>query len=243
MSGTEYTGFQDIYSAGDEANAQAFLIRKLLSQTSTATLVKVLSCTNSGGLSPVGSVNVIPMVTQIDGAGNSLAHGSLYGLPYFRLQGGSNAVIIDPVAGDIGIAVFADRDISSVTATKEQAPPGSFRRFSMADGLYLGGFLNAVPTQYVQFISTGINLVSPTKVTITAPAVEADASTSFTVNSPTIALNGMVTQTKGSASAGTVTLVGPLNVTNDVVAGSISLENHIHTGVTAGSGTTGGPEG
>jgi hypothetical protein len=88
-------------------------------------------------------------------------------------------VIIDPKVGDIGLCIFADRDISSVKANvaalrggKGSVTPGSGRRFDMADGLYVGGLLNGVPTQYVQFSASGINIVSPTKVTITAPETD-----------------------------------------------------------------------
>ena len=57
--------------------------------------------------------------------------------------------LIDPTQGDIGLAIFADRDISSVRANRAQANPGSYRRFDMADGVYIGGILNGMPTQTV----------------------------------------------------------------------------------------------
>lgn len=64
-------------------------------------------------------------------------------------------MIVDPVIGDIGIAVFADRDISTVKRTKAQGNPGSRRRFDAADGMYLGGLLNSAPTNYLQLSSDG----------------------------------------------------------------------------------------
>ena len=91
-----------------------FLISQALNRVSTATLVKVVSVTNAGGLSPVGFVDVQPLVNQLDGAGNAVPHGVLHRLPYFRLQGGADAVILDPKVGDIGMAAFANRDISLV---------------------------------------------------------------------------------------------------------------------------------
>ena len=55
----------------------------------------------------------------------------------------------------------------------------------------------------------------------------------------TIMLDGVLTQgTIGSQGA---TLYGPLNVTNDVTAGSISLIEHVHGGVEEGSGETDDP--
>jgi hypothetical protein len=174
--GDGYVGPQDELTHTSQYNAMSFLVRQMLSRISTATVVQVVAVTNSGGVSPVGEVDVIPLVNQVDGAGNAVSHGTVYSIPYFRLQGGADAVILDPKVNDKGIAVFADHDISSVKANKGQANPGSNRRFDMADGLYLGGFLNGTPTQYVQFNTTGITVLSPTKITLHAPTtvVEGD---------------------------------------------------------------------
>jgi hypothetical protein len=183
-----YAGQQDQGDTSGESNAIQAIARALMQRMNTCTLVRVLAVTNAGGLSPVGFVDVQPLVNQVDGAGQQTPHGAVHHLPYFRLQGGANAIIIDPQVGDIGIAVFADHDISSVVNNKAQANPGSRRRFDMADGIYIGGVLNGTPSQYVQFTASGINVVSPSKVTITAPNVEVDATT-FTVNAATV-LNG-----------------------------------------------------
>ena len=134
----------------------------MISRIAGATLVQVVSVTNSGGVAPVGSVDVSPMVSMIDGQGRTSPHGIIHNLPYFRLQGGANAIIIDPVIGDIGIAVFADRDLTAVKSTKAPGPPGSRRRNSMADGLYIGGVLNGAPTQYIEFNGSGVTITAPT---------------------------------------------------------------------------------
>ena len=233
-------------------NAVEFLVRNLLSRVSTATLVKVVSSTNEGEVAPPGFVDIQPLVNLIDGKGQAIKHGTVYRCPVARLQGGASAVILDPVAGDIGIAIFADRDITSVVANKDQANPGSFRRFSMADALYLGGVLNAAPTQWVRFSASGIELHSATAieleaptVTITAPIVAINASTSVTVTTPTFrvngatSLNGPLSQVPGSQSGGgTSTLDGPIAVTNDVTAAGKSVSTHYHI---TGGNTSGFP--
>lgn len=187
-----YRGLQQPTDASSDFNAQSFIVWQILRSIAGARLVEVTAVTNSGGVSPVGFVDVQPLVNQLDGSDNAVPHAVVHNLPYFRLQGGANAVIIDPQVGDIGLAIIEDRDISSVKANKAQANPGSKRIFDMADGLYVGGFLNGAPTQYVQFSAAGVNVVSPTKVTLQAPLVEVDASTSFTVNSPQSGFSGTV---------------------------------------------------
>lgn len=184
MSG--YAGFRDYQSIGSDFDAQSFLVNQIVNRIVTTALVKVAAVKNAGEVAPVGLVDVIPMVHQVDGSGNPTEHGLIHSVPYLRSQGGTNAVIIDPQVGDIGIAVFCSRDISSVTRTKAPANPGSNRKYDWADALYIGGVLNGVPQQYVQFSADGITVTSPTKVTIKAPVLEIDASTSINVTTPTI---------------------------------------------------------
>lgn len=144
-----------------EFNNIAFLVQQALLKVQTATLVRIESCTNNGGLDPVGSVDVTPLVNQIDGKGNATPHATIYNVPYLRVQGGANAIIIDPQAGDVGVCVFASRDITKVKSTKKQANPGSWRQYSFSDGLYLGGMLNGTPSQYIQFNNSGVTITSP----------------------------------------------------------------------------------
>lgn len=204
---------------GDYNNSSA-VVQLLLSRIQTAMPVRVVSCTNDGGLSPFGLVDVVPLVNQVDGSNppNPTPHGTIHGLPYMRMQGGANAIILDPQPGDIGVAVFASRDISLVARNQEQSNPGSARQFDWADGMYLGGILNGTPQQYIRFSATGIEIVSPTQIVITAPE---------------IVINGALSMTGGNA-----TMSGELSVTGDVRAAGISLQTHVHTSETPGSPTS-----
>lgn len=148
------------WSTWGEYNNIIFAVQQALNRLQTATLVRVDACTNDGDVSPVGFVDVTPLVNQIDGKGNPTPHITIFGIPYLRIQGGTNAIIIDPQPGDIGVAVFASRDISNVKTTKAQANPGSFRSFEFEDGMYLGGMLNGTPEQYIQFSASGITAVA-----------------------------------------------------------------------------------
>ena len=248
MSAPPSSGYQGREEPGDGAsdfNAQTFLIQSLIRRIATTTLVKVMSVTNAGGVAPVGFVDILPLVNQLDGYGNAVPHVTIYRCPYFRLQGGANAIILDPQVGDIGVAMFADRDISSVTANRAQANPGSRRRFDMSDGLYFGGVLNGLPTQYVQFSAAGITIHSPTAVVISAPDVQINcqtleiaASSSVTITTPTLTING-ATQANGAITA-TGTITAPTVVgTIDVISGGKSGASHHH--VEHDGPSTGGP--
>ncbi|MBX9596547.1 MAG: baseplate assembly protein [Roseomonas sp.] len=167
---TQAIPLQSHEAASSRVNEQAHLFASLAAGMATAMLVQVRSV-QPGGVSGRSTVSAQPMVHQVDGAGNTVPHGIINNLPVFRLQGGANAVILDPAVGDIGIAVFASRDISAVKASRQPSQPGSARRFDWADGLYMGGFLNDAPTQFVEFSGAGIRLVSPVAVVIESPTL------------------------------------------------------------------------
>lgn len=206
--------------AAGEYSSMAFVFRQLMAGVRTATIVQIKAVTNAGGVSPVGKVDVQPMVHQIDGSGNITPHGTIYGIPYFRMQGGANAVILDPQVGDFGIAMFADRDVSGVVATGAAAAPGSARRNNFADGFYVGGILNGTPTQYVQFSDSGITVLSPTQVTIQAP---------------TVAVTGNLTV------SGTVVTQSSITASGEVTGNGIKLSVLKVSGVQPGSGSSGTP--
>lgn len=156
MSDQGYPGLASYGQRGTDYNALTFVIARLLNNVRTVVPVQVVACTNRGTLTAPGTVDVTPLVNQLTGGGNAVPHGTVYGMPFLRYQGGGNAVICDPAPGDIGIAAICDRDISSVKANKARANPGSNRKFSLPDGVYLGGILTAALAQSIVYTPTGI---------------------------------------------------------------------------------------
>lgn len=138
-----------------EQNGLNFAIQQAMLKLQTSLPVRVEAVRNTG-VSPVGVVDIQVLVDMVDGQGNTVQHGTISNVPYFRLQGGTNAVIVDPSPGDIGMACFCSRDISAVKSVKDAAPPGSWRSHDFSDALYLGGFLNGTPTSYIQITQGGI---------------------------------------------------------------------------------------
>lgn len=201
-----------------EYNNIYFAIAQAINKLQTATLVRVDACTNDGDLSPVGFVDVTPLVNQIDGQGNPTPHVTVYGLPYLRIQGGSNAFIMDPQEGDIGMAVFASRDISNVKTSKAQANPGSRRSYNFQDGIYMGGLLNGTPQQYIRFVDTGIEIVSPQTITLRAQ---------------NIVIDGGLSQSNGD-----VTIAENMTVTGTLLGNGVNLKTHVHTSETPGQPTS-----
>lgn len=212
------TPFQEPTSGASDIQALRFLILQRLLNVQTISVVRVVAV-NPGGVGPVGTVDVLPLVGQVDGSGTVIPHVTIFKRPYVRLQGGVNAVILDPVVGDLGVCLFCSRDISAVITSKAPSPPSSKRLFDYADGLYLGGVLNATPQNYVQFASDGtIKLKSTVAIDLTAPAVNITTTGNTNINGAIVSPAGEVTDALGKV-----------------------LGTHLHSGVQTGGGNTGPP--
>lgn len=151
------------YNAGSsQFNALSFIIQQAIrEQVNTCIVGKVVAVTD-------GYVDFLPLVTNISGKGEAVEPTTLYKLPYMRYHAGIAAVILDPVPGDIGLAVFAGRDCSNVKAgTTEPQQPASFRGNSMANGFYIGGFLNQAPSVFIELTQGGaVNITASGGVNI-----------------------------------------------------------------------------
>jgi hypothetical protein len=141
-------------------NSLTFHIRQELGQVRTGIPVKIIAV-HGGGVGPAPTVDVQPVINQIDGQGNQTPHSTIFGVPVIRSQGGTGAVIMDPKEGDVGHMVVSDRDISSLKSSQgAQSNPGSFRRHDLADGVYHGAALNGgTPTRYILMNGPGIQWV------------------------------------------------------------------------------------
>lgn len=213
-------GFLDPISQGSDLNQLAFIVESFLIEIRTAAIVLVKNV-DAGAVGPIGTVDVQPLVNMVDGNFNAYPHGTIYGLPYMRVQGGLNAVICDPAVGDVGLAVICDRDISSLKRNAgAQSNPGSWRRHNLADGIYLFPIIAKTPAQYIEFTSTGINITDLNGNTIVTSASG-------------ISINGVLFDRSQNVTAA-----------NDVsLASGVTLNTHVHTGVQSGGSNTGGPTG
>lgn len=189
-----YSSEANIHTWGSDYSALLFIIDQHVSRHAHVTWASVQSV-SGGGPSSHPTVSVQPLANMLNGQGQPTSHGVLTGLPALRPYGGASGIICDPKVGDIGLVLFADRDMSSVKATKTQANPGSRRRFDMADGVYIGGILGGALTEYIQFLTGQITLTSPIVATSAILQAGNGASGTFTSDDgKTITVaNGIVT--------------------------------------------------
>lgn len=215
MSSSEgYVGTRGAENSSSQYNSTDFIVRQILSGRSHVALVKVMAV--DGDL-----LDVQPTVNQLDADGNAIPHGTISGIPFMTLQAGLNAVTMVPEVGDIGLCLFADRDISAVKANKDISNPGSMRQSDMADGLYVGGFLNKTPTQFIDFSAEGIRIVSPTKIALEAPDIELTTENDIVCNATNFIVNAKAKFSDTIEAGGIISAP-------DVTGGGKSLKDHTH---------------
>lgn len=208
-------GQQTPWNTTHEFNVLAFIVKQMIAQMDTMKLVKVVAVHSQGDVAVPPTVDVLPLVNQVDGFGNAVKHGTVYGLPVWRLQGGKCAIILDPAVGDVGYVICSDRDISAVKASPgNQVTPASFRKFDLADGVYVGGVLNAAPTCYV--------------------LIKQDGSLKIADGFG----NVLVTSSNGFALTGNVAVQGTITATGNITAGQggadqVTLQLHQHSALNA----------
>lgn len=211
--GNGWRGFAEPGSPGNDYNAISFVVQQLMARMSTAKWVKVIAARSNGEEAQSGTVDVVPLINQVDGNGNGTPQPQLYQLAYFRLFSGTNAVIMDPTQDDIGLAIFCDRDSSAlrnnvINGSKDAQNPGSFRMFDLADGVYIGGLIGPTPTQFLRFYPGGIKVKTPGTFTIDAPHTEVTGTMHIAgavTTDATIAANGEITAKAGGGDSVTLT--------------------------------------
>jgi hypothetical protein len=208
MSDDGQFGQQGYFDTGSLSQMIQFLIDQRLGHARTNVPVKVVAV-HGGGVAAPPTVDVQVMVKQSDGVGNTISHATIYGIPAARNQGGLNAVINDPIVGDVGQMSVHDRDTSSLRANAgAESNPGSQRRHDLADGVYERGMLNpTAPNQYVHFTSGGIEIHDKN-------------GNSIVMGSNGVTINGVLISQAGVLS----------NATDVLNTALTSLTTHIHPG-------------
>lgn len=182
-----------------------------------------------------------------DGSTQWIALPLLLDCPVVFPRGGGCTLTFPIAQGDECLVIFASRCIDAWWTAGDVQVQSEMRMHDLSDGFCLPGpFSQATKisgisastaqlrsndgSTYVELDPAGniVNVVAPGGVTITTP---------------TLTVTGVINVENQQGAAAASTMNGTMKTTGDVLAGTISLQNHVHTGVQTGSGNTGGPEG
>jgi phage gp45-like len=165
--------------------ALAFIFEKLLSEKTFIEIVTVVASNPT-----TQTIDVKPLVCRADPYNNSISNSVVYGVTYLRWQCGGSAIIMDPVAGDIGLLLVTDRDSSAVRLSRLEAQPTTKETHSRSDGVYLGGLLNMNPTQFIELKNGSINITTPDSVNISCKDAIINATEGITLDTPLAKFTG-----------------------------------------------------
>lgn len=193
-----------------------------------------------------------------DGSTNSVNMPMLLDCPV-QWQGGGGCTLTFPIKpGDECLVVFSSRCIDAWWQNGGVQEQAEFRMHDLSDGFALVG-VRSVPRAFTVSTSAAqlrtddgsayveINPESRKIKALTSGDIEAKASGNIVLDATNITLkgnivlDGPITQANTTGGGTTATMIGPLNVVNDVVAGGKSLINHVHSGVQSGGSNTDKP--
>lgn len=226
----------------------AFIVRQIMAELDTMKPCKVVAVHPGSGSPPApGTVDVQLLVSLLDGAGNAVQQGIVYGVPYWRFQFGPWAIVADPAKDNVGFIVCADRDISALANSVANGSaagivnPGSLRKYSVSDGIYVGGCFNPVPAATLWLKPDGSFVLTDKSGNVlqgTASGISATPAGggAFIVNGP-LQLGGAIQAIGGGTYTGDIKTSGAVEA--GVGGGDhVTLQGHKHGTGTAAAGTT-----
>lgn len=215
----------------DDFNAIKAIINHVVDGRSKISLGKVIAVYKDKK-----QVDIQPLSSHSYKDGQEIPQVPVYGISYFRLQAGKNAIIIDPQVGDIGVYACADRDISRIVATKKASIPATNRKDSPSDAIYFGSVLGDVPNQFIEIKDDGIHITTPNDITATCKDMVVNASGDVNIKAVNVKIDA---SSNVDVTASKINLNSTVYA-NDVIISSISVGSHTHGGVQTGGGSTGG---
>ena len=214
-----------------------FMIRKHQQQTDDMLPAVIVSYDRT-----TNRAKVQPLIAYVTTANQQVKRAPVGSVPVLTLGGGGFVMSFPLKPGDLGWIKANDRDLSTFWQNLGPAAPPSQRQKTFEDAMFIPDVMmkgvtiadedaDAVVLQSLDG-SVRIALMSDT-IKMTAPNIILDT--------PLTTITGEIQAGTNPSYSRTATFNGTITTTGDVVAGSISLDTHVHTGVQPGGGDTGGP--
>lgn len=157
------------------------------------------------------TVDLQPAIQSVLKDNSFVSLPQIFDVPVLELGGKGLSVKIPLQAGDTGIVIFCDRDITLFKQEKKNTQPNTLRKHDLSDGIF-------IPMKFGNSgASNNISIES------------ADGNTKFEITSSGINVKG------------NITVDGEIIATDVKTDTNVSLKNHKHGGVTRGSGSTAVP--
>jgi hypothetical protein len=186
---------------------------------------------------------VKPQIVQVTTGNEQVARAQVASVPVARWGAGGFLIYFPVQTGDKGWLIANDRDISIFKQTGDQSPPNTNRLHSFEDGWFLpdSALDAASPMDAGKCCLQSYDGL--TSITLGGGIITLTAPTEIVLNTPLVSIAGQMIAGTDSSYDQTASFNGKITTTGDVVAGTISLQEHVHGGVQTGSADTGVPVG
>lgn len=196
-------------------------------EASREMLAKDMKCHRIGKIVAFNSATLtcdVDLFDKMTHFGQAESYVTIPDLPLIIPATNSKHITFGDIVGSECIVHFNDVDIDNWFETGETYIPNSRRKHNLSDG-----FVELRPfnkTAVFTYYTNGIEIKNGNSLI----HINDDGSIEITNGSGVISMSGT-----------TINITGDVNVSGDVKAGTVSLKNHIHSGVTSGSSNSGKP--
>ncbi len=147
-------------------------------------------------------VQVQPLIKIAGTSGESFSRGQVASVPVCQIGGGGFLLNFSLSAGDIGLLIASDRDISNFMETGQESAPNTFRIKSFSDGFFLPIVLDGYTPA-----TEGVSLQNY------------DGSVKISLDSSQININGLTELFDSVIIDGDLTVNGKIRVIGDLNCG------------------------
>lgn len=182
---------------------------------------------------------VQPMIMIGTTTGAKVSRAQVAAVPVFQLAGGGFVMTFPLQPGDLGWLKANDRDVSLFLQSLNEEWPNTARSRSFADGVFFPDRLRSFTLDGADADRVVLQSAdAAARVSVGADDVRIHAG----ATTVTVAADGVSIEAPAvDVTAPLTTFNGNVNVTGTLTVGGLPFATHKHAGVSAGTGTSGGP--
>lgn len=229
------------------------MLSKFLQRTDDMLPAKVIAYDPATNMAQVQ-----PMIVVVTTDNQIVPRAQVASVPVYQISAGGFILKFPIKTGDLGWIKANDRDISIFMQSGAMSAPNTQRKHSFKDAMFYPQCMfdqvlvsdddtnNVVLQNYagtikISMSETDIVITAPASVTVNAPTAVINSPTSVTIDTPLLTVTGILNVENTNSEATPCTINGNIVTNGDVIASSVSLVTHVHSGVQAGGSDTGPP--
>jgi phage baseplate assembly protein gpV len=184
---------------------------------------------------------VQPRIVQVTTGNEQVPRAQVASVPVARWGAGGFLIYFPVKTGDKGWLIANDRDISIYKQSGGQSAPNTNRLHSFEDGWFLPDTAIGAATLADSGKCCIQSQDGTTSITLGGGVITLTSPTEIILDTPLVSIAGQIISGTNPGFTRTATFNGNITTTGDVVAGTISLQEHVHGGVETGGDETGVP--